>query len=50
MTVPSVSSAPAPTMELSPISHPSITTAPMPIMQFSPIVAPCTVQWWASEV
>ena len=46
MTVPPVTTAPAPTMTSSPSTAPFMTIAPMPISTLSPTVHPCTMAPW----
>ena len=45
-TLPSVTSAPAPTRQFAPILAPFSTIAPMPIRLPSPIVQPCSTTLW----
>ena len=46
MTLPSVTSAPAPTRQLRPITARLSTIAWMPISEPSPTVQPCSIAWW----
>jgi hypothetical protein len=45
-SLPSVTTLPAPTIELRPIFALFKTTAWMPISELSPMVQPCSITWW----
>ncbi len=45
-SLPSVTTLPAPTIELRPIFALFKTTAWMPISELSPTVQPCSITWW----